>query len=352
MFLRLCSPRSTNSSFSLSRTCSKAAFERQIPPGLAMPSSRAAIFTPSPIRSPSASSTTSPRWMPIRNSMRLSGATPALRSTIALWTSMAQFTASTTLRKGRNRSDWVTAVWHRLPTLSPRSRSTQVCIFCTLDFRSRAQLGALSEQRGPMSDFELPNTRYALSGDVNIAFQVMGDGPIDIILVPGIVSHIDFLHEFPGYTGFLRRLATFARVVTFDKRGQGLSDGISGAPSLEQRVDDVRAIMDDIGSQRAVLLGFSEGSPMSAFFAAANPERVSKLILFGGFAKALYTEEVVSQRVKIWGTGAVMARAIASLSTNPDGVKLLAKFERLSASPGTAHVAEQADRRDVDIAER
>ena len=87
----------------------------------------------------------------------------------------------------------------------------------------------------------MPNTRYAQSGDVNIAFQVMGDGPIDIILVPGIVSHVEFLHEFPGYTEFLRRLATFARVVTFDKRGQGLSDGISGAPSLEQRVDDVRA---------------------------------------------------------------------------------------------------------------
>src|SRR5271166_3788274 len=187
-----------------------------------------------------------------------------------------------------------------------------------------------------MSDFELPNTRYALSGDVNIAFQVMGDGPIDIILVPGIVSHVEFLHEFPGYTGFLRRLATFARVVTFDKRGQGLSNGISGAPSLEQRVDDVRAIMDEIGSQRAVLLGFSEGSPMSAFFAAANPERVSKLILFGGYAKAFFTEEAVSQRMKIWGTGAVMTRAFASLSTNPDAVKVLAKFERLSASPGTA----------------
>jgi hypothetical protein len=81
---------------------------------------------------------------------------------------------------------------------------------------------ALSEPREPMSDFELPNTRYAPSGDVNIAFQVMGDGPIDIILVPGIVSHVEFLHEFPGYTGFLRRLATFARVVTFDKRGQGI----------------------------------------------------------------------------------------------------------------------------------
>ena len=124
--------------------------------------------------------------------------------------------------------------------------------------------------------------------------------------------------------------------MTFDKRGQGLSDGISGAPSLERRVDDVRAIMDDIGSQRAVLPGFSEGSPMSAFFAAANPERVSKLILLGGFAKAFLTEEAVSQRMAIWGTGALMGRATASLSTNPDAIKLFAKFERLSASPGAA----------------
>ena len=115
-----------------------------------------------------------------------------------------------------------------------------------------------------MSDFVLPDTRYAVSGEVNIAYQVMGDGPIDIILVPGIVSHVEFLHEFPGYTAFLRRLSNFARVVTFDKRGQGLSDRMSDAPSLEQRIDDVRALMEEIGSKQAVLLGFSEGSPMSA----------------------------------------------------------------------------------------
>jgi class 3 adenylate cyclase len=187
-----------------------------------------------------------------------------------------------------------------------------------------------------MSDFEMPNTRYAQSGDVNIAFQVMGDGPVDIILVPGIVSHVEFLHEFPEYTAFLRRLATFARVVAFDKRGQGLSDAISGAPSLEQRVDDVRAIMDEIGSQRAVLLGLSEGSAISAFFAAANPERVSKLILFSGYAKASLTEETLSRLLKAWGTGTVMARAAETLSADPDVIKLLAKFERLSASPGAA----------------
>src|SRR5258708_31787359 len=115
-----------------------------------------------------------------------------------------------------------------------------------------------------MSDLVLPTTRYAVSGEVNIAYQTMGDGPIDLVLVPGIVSHVEFLHEFPEYTAFLRRLSKFARVVTFDKIGQGLSDRTSGPPSLEHRMDDVRAIMDDIGSDRAALLGVSVASAMIA----------------------------------------------------------------------------------------
>src|SRR2546423_12228370 len=135
-----------------------------------------------------------------------------------------------------------------------------------------------------MTDFELPVTRYAMSGDVSIAYQTMGDGPIDLIIVPGMVSHVEFMHEGPGYTASLRRLSSFARVVTFDKRGQGLSDRMSGAPSLEQRMDDVRAIMDDIGSKRGALLGISEGSPMSIMFAATYPEGVSHLIFYLGFA--------------------------------------------------------------------
>lgn len=186
-----------------------------------------------------------------------------------------------------------------------------------------------------MSDFVLPDTRYALSGEVNIAYQVMGDGPIDIILVPGIASHVEFLHEFAGYTAFLRRLSSFARVITFDKRGQGLSDRMSDAPSLEQRIDDVRALMDEIGSKQAVLLGFSEGSPMSALFAATYPDRVSKLILFGGYASNTLTEEAIAQRFKLWGKG-VMARALIPDRLNDeDAVNQIAKFERLSASPGT-----------------
>src|ERR1700694_5741999 len=190
-----------------------------------------------------------------------------------------------------------------------------------------------------MNDFVLPETRYALSGDVNIAYQVMGDGPIDIITVPGFISNVEFTHELAGYTAFLRRLSTFARVVTLDKRGQGLSDRISGAPSLEQRMDDVRAILDDIGSQRAVIVGFSEGAAMSLLFAATYPERVVQLVLFGGFAVAsTFLSNDLEQRIariaKAWGTGELMKTVIPSQAANQDAVRQFAKMERLSASPG------------------
>src|SRR3984893_2308975 len=187
-----------------------------------------------------------------------------------------------------------------------------------------------------MNDFALPETRYALSGDVNLAYQVMGDGPVDIIMVPGFISHIEFRHEMPGYTASLRRLSSFARVVTFDKRGQGLSDRVSDAPSLEQRMDDVRAIMDAIGSKRAILFGNSEGCPMSALFAATYPERVSRLILFGGYVRRRDPnfEGLLEQRVKLWGTGAMMKRVAPSLAEDPGAVAQFAKFERLSASTG------------------
>lgn len=123
-----------------------------------------------------------------------------------------------------------------------------------------------------------PETRFAQSGDVSIAYQVMGDGPIDLVLVPGIVSNLDVLHDREDSADFFKRLGRFARVATFDKRGQGLSDRIAGAPSLEQRSDDVRAVMDAIGMTRVVLSGHSEGSAMAACFAAMHPNRVSHVI--------------------------------------------------------------------------
>jgi pimeloyl-ACP methyl ester carboxylesterase/class 3 adenylate cyclase len=196
-----------------------------------------------------------------------------------------------------------------------------------------------------MSDFALPVTCYAQSGDLNIAFQTMGNGPVDIILIPGFISHVEFTHEMIGYTSFLRRLSAFARVVTFDKRGQGLSDRADGVAPLEQRMDDVRAIMDEIGSQPAILFGFSEGCPMSVLFAATYPERVSHIILFGGFARfADYAgdiEERIRQRVKHWGTGAGISAIMPSLAANPDAVAVFAKFERLSASPGAVRAVMQ-----------
>ena len=193
-----------------------------------------------------------------------------------------------------------------------------------------------------MNDFVLPVTRYAMSGDVSIAYQTMGDGPVDIILVPGFVSHVEFMHELTGYTAFLRRLSTFARVVTFDKRGQGLSDRVTGAPPLEQRMDDVRAVMDAIGSQQATLLGFSEGCAMNVMFAATYPERVSRLVLYGGFDRFADKfesldgfEDFVSKRAELWGDGGILKFLIPVQSHTPELVAQFAKFERLSASPGS-----------------
>jgi pimeloyl-ACP methyl ester carboxylesterase len=117
-----------------------------------------------------------------------------------------------------------------------------------------------------------PDTRYAESGDVHIAYQVSGDGPLDLVVVPGWVSHLEYQWEEPLGTRFFQRLASFARLIRFDKRGTGLSDRVTEVPTLEQRMDDVRAVMDAVGSERAALFGFSEGGPMSILFAAAYPQ--------------------------------------------------------------------------------
>jgi class 3 adenylate cyclase len=205
-----------------------------------------------------------------------------------------------------------------------------------------------------MTDFTLPETRYAQNGDVSIAYQVMGNGPIDLIFVPGYVSHIEFAHELPGMTAFIRRLASFARVVTFDKRGQGLSDRISGAPSLEVRMDDVRAIMDAVGSQRAVLAGFSEGGCMSVLFAATYPERVSHLILMGCFSRSSdrFSDEAwkvrLEQIIKNWGSGELIKTIAPGETGKPETVALYAKFERLASSPGALRTLLQLNRQ-IDV---
>lgn len=186
----------------------------------------------------------------------------------------------------------------------------------------------------------LPETRYARSGNVSIAYQVMDGGPIDLIMVPGLLSHVEFFHELPGYTDFLRSLTSFARVITFDKRGQGLSDRISGSPSLDERMDDLDAVMETLGISRAALFGYSEGAAMSALFSATYPERVSHLTLFGGFARFtncadynhMYPLDQMLRAVKYWGSGASM-KTFAPGAANPEAMRLWGKGERLIVSP-------------------
>jgi len=195
---------------------------------------------------------------------------------------------------------------------------------------------------------EPPETRYARSGDVSIAYQVLGDGPFDLVHVPPFVSHVELAWQVPGVAAFNRRLASFSRLIRFDKRGTGMSDRVSGAPTLETRMDDVRAVMDAVGSERAALLGASEGGPMSTLFAATYPGRVWALVLFGTFARTLWAHDYpwgdreadyrheADEEERGWGTpehAAQVAQALAP-SADEESKRALATVIRQSASPG------------------
>jgi class 3 adenylate cyclase/pimeloyl-ACP methyl ester carboxylesterase len=204
-----------------------------------------------------------------------------------------------------------------------------------------------------MADFVMPQTRYARIGDINIAYQVIGDGPIDLIIVPGSISHLEMLHELPAVSGNVQRLARFARVISFDKRGQGLSDRVSGVPSLEERMDDVRAVMDAVGSRKTVLMGMSEGSPMSILFSATHPDRVSHLVLSGGFIRAGYSipeaqfQAFTDQVVANWGSGQMMKLVVGATEDTKE-LAALGKFERMCCSPGAFKALMVMNRR-IDV---
>ena len=125
----------------------------------------------------------------------------------------------------------------------------------------------------------VPETKYARNGDVFLAYQMLGDGPIDLVMVPPGATHLEQWWDLHGTGSFLRRLASFSRLIIFDKRGNGLSDRGGGAASMDERVDDLHAVMNAAGSERAVLYGVSEGGPMSIVFSAAHPERTAGLVL-------------------------------------------------------------------------
>lgn len=191
-----------------------------------------------------------------------------------------------------------------------------------------------------------PETQYARSGDAHIAYQVMGDGPFDLVWVPGFVSHVELAWEDPEIVRFAERLASFSRLIMFDKRGTGLSDPVSGAPPLEQRMDDVRAVMDAVGSERAALLGVSEGGPLCTLFAATYPDRVTALVLYGTTPRFIQDVDfpwgaTPDQMVMVfddvernWGKGAMLDVFAPSRGADEHFRQWWGRFQRQAASPG------------------
>ena len=197
-------------------------------------------------------------------------------------------------------------------------------------------------------------TRYAKSGEVHIAYQTFGEGP-DLIMAPGFVSHIENYWDEPRLARWLSKLGGFCRVVLFDKRGTGLSDHVANLPAMDERMDDVRAVMDAVGIERATLFGLSEGGSLAALFAASHPERSQSLILYGAFARFhhwMATDEAFDALMKYmdeqWGTGASLPAFAPSKANDAALREWWGKFERLGASPAAA-IALMRMNREIDI---
>jgi len=200
----------------------------------------------------------------------------------------------------------------------------------------------------PSAPVTEPITRYARSGDVNIAYQVFGDGPVDLVFVMGWVSHLECFWTEPSFARFLRRLAEFSRVILFDKRGTGLSDRVVALPTLEERMDDVRAVMAAVGSREAVLLGVSEGGPMCTLFATTYPEKTRALVMIGTYAKRLWAadypwaptkeqrERFFDEIRKHWGGPVGIEVRAPSKAADPVFRDWWSNYLRHGASPGAA----------------
>jgi pimeloyl-ACP methyl ester carboxylesterase/class 3 adenylate cyclase len=192
----------------------------------------------------------------------------------------------------------------------------------------------------------IPEVQYAKSGDVNIAYQVSGEGPFDLVFVPGYVTHLELHWRIPSFAPFLERLSSFSRLIRFDKRGTGMSDGVSGAPTLETRMDDVRAVMDAVGSRRAAFYGLSEGGAMSLLFAATYPERTAALVIRSAFPRRMWAPDYpwgqtedeyqreVERALRIFGPREQAREAVRSLGRFSDAeVGSFLQMLRFGASP-------------------
>jgi class 3 adenylate cyclase len=192
-------------------------------------------------------------------------------------------------------------------------------------------------------------TKFARAGGIDIAYQVFGSGALDVVWVPGWISHLEYMWELPELAAFLERLASFSRVITFDKRGMGLSDRVQGVPTIEDRMDDVSAVLDAVGSERAALVGWFDASAMLAVYAATHPERVSALVVGAATARWAADEQqpwgadpaVVTALAKLaseggWGDGDTVGLLAPSMASDPHFTAWWARYERVAATPNTA----------------
>jgi pimeloyl-ACP methyl ester carboxylesterase len=207
-----------------------------------------------------------------------------------------------------------------------------------------------------------PDTHYAKGPEGNIAYQVVGDGPIDLVVVPGWFSHVDMQWDDALWRMYIGELASFARVILYDKRGTGLSDPVDRVPTIENRVDDLRTVMDAVGSERAALFGFSEGGTISLLFAATYPDRVRALVVYGSGAggspdrldpatrqRAFEIIGRLRATIDHWGEGQTIDWAAPSLSHDDRARKRIGAFERAAMSPKMALITWQAALRQLDM---
>lgn len=199
-----------------------------------------------------------------------------------------------------------------------------------------------------MLDTSQIETRYAKSGELSIAYQVFGAGEVNLVFIPGWVSNVEHIWTLREFAAFADKLAQFARVILLDRRGTGLSDPVVNPPTLEERMDDVRAVLDAAGWERAVIWGLSEGGPMAMMFAATYPHRVPALVLYGTFARhgrgddyphgfpAKVIEQWLAGLDTTWGTGEPSRAFAPSLVADAAAMRILARLERMAMSPGTA----------------